>query len=247
MSYTTKGNGAPIIFLPGLFAGGWIWNSVVSNMINSGYSTITFNEAIPIAFEGSIHRALNELDNIVNNSKLPCCIVGNSLGALIALHFAFKKGTDKIRKVIMSGSPGQLEMETGVSLSDLHTGDEEYARILVSHVFHNIKKVAPNIIEKGTSEIKELFHNNHTFNNIVRWLLFSRKYDVPAVLNQISLPIDLIWGEYDKITPIKPWVDITNDFSNLSMEIIEDSGHSPMLEDPVLFSHSLLTSINSYT
>ncbi|SEQ71028.1 alpha/beta fold hydrolase [Basfia succiniciproducens] len=240
MLYETKGNGEPIIFLPGLFAGGWIWNSVVRNIQDKGFKTFTFTDPIPVAFEGSQQKALTELDTITENCSTPVYLVGNSLGALIALHYAFQR-KDRVKGVIMSGAPGQLEMEAGVSLDELKTGKDKYTTLLGSRIFYDQSKIPPH----GIEEVKYLFGTEKIFRNIVRWLYFSRKYDVPDVLQKISIPIDFIWGEYDLITPIEPWIDIAKNFPQTSMTIIKDSGHSPMVEQPELFTEALLRKISS--
>lgn len=236
MLYETKGAGEPIIFLPGLFAGGWIWDTVGQNMVNKGFKIFTFTAPIPVSFDGSQQKAFSELDAITENCSTPVYIVGNSLGALIGLHYASQR-KDRIKGIIMSGAPGQIEMETGVTLEELKTGKDEYTTLLGSRIFYDQSKIPQYAVE----EVKYLFGTEKTFRNIVRWLFFSRKYDVPAVLQNIAIPIDFIWGKYDRITPIEPWIDIAKQFPQTSMTIIKNSGHSPMVEDPEAFTDALLT------
>ncbi|MBN6066051.1 alpha/beta hydrolase [Aggregatibacter actinomycetemcomitans] len=238
MRYETKGNGQPIILLPGLFAGGWIWEPTVQYLLNSGFKTFTFTDPIPVAFDGNPQKAIKALDSITANCNLPVYLVGNSLGALIALHYAAQR-KDKVKGIIMSGAPGQLEMEAGVSLEQLKTGKNEYAALLGTRIFYDQSKIPPH----GIDEVKYLFSTEKIFKNIARWLYFSRKYDVPMVLQDLSIPIDFIWGQYDLITPVDPWIEIAKDFPQTSMTIIKNSGHSPMVEQPEQFIDALLSKL----
>ncbi|WP_237434395.1 alpha/beta fold hydrolase [Dickeya dianthicola] len=123
MLYTKTGSGYPIIFLPGLFAGGWIWNAVVEDIVKKGYSAIVFNESIPVSFGGSYKKAKDALDSVMEMCHKPPYLVGNSLGALIALHYT-SMNLPQVKGLIMSGAPGQIEADAGVSLSELRTGEK---------------------------------------------------------------------------------------------------------------------------
>ncbi|MDG2954689.1 alpha/beta hydrolase [Bisgaard Taxon 10/6] len=238
MPYKTKGNGEPIIFLPGLFAGGWIWDTVVQNITPQGFKTFVFTDPIPVAFEGSQQKAFKELDAITENCSTPIYLVGNSLGALIALHYASQR-KGRVKGIVMSGAPGQLEMEAGVSLDELKSGKDEYTTLLGSRIFYDQSKIPPHAV----AEVKYLFGTEKIFRNIVRWLFFSRKYDVPTVLRNMTIPIDFIWGDHDLITPIDPWILIAKQFPQTSMTIIKNSGHSPMVEQPEQFTAALLAKL----
>ncbi|MEL7628162.1 alpha/beta hydrolase [Pectobacterium aroidearum] len=236
MLYTKTGSGYPIIFLPGLFAGGWIWNAVIENIVDKGYSAIVFNESIPVSFGGSYKKAKDALDSIINMSSEAPYLVGNSLGALIALHYT-SINPNRVQGLIMSGAPGQIEADAGVSLSELRTGEKKYARHLMNNVFFDKSKVP----QCGIDEISHLFSNNQIHKDIVRWLSFSRKYDVPTTLNKVTLPIHFIWGDHDMITPIEPWVALSQKQENVTLSTIENCGHSPMLEKPQNFLDNLLS------
>ncbi|MDY4314807.1 alpha/beta hydrolase [Pectobacterium actinidiae] len=240
MLYTKIGSGRPVIFLPGLFAGGWIWNAVVKKVIDADYSAIVINEPIPVTFSGSYKKANDILQEVVEACDEAPYLVGNSLGSLIALHYT-SLNQSRIKGLVMSGAPGQIEADSGVSLSELRTGNKKYALALLDKIFFDKTKIPQN----GIDEISYLFSNDQVHKNIVRWLSFSRKYDVPTVLNKITIPVNLIWGEHDMLTPVEPWISLSQIQRHVTMSIIKNCGHSPMLEKPNVFLEELLFHLNS--
>ncbi|WP_237434394.1 alpha/beta fold hydrolase [Dickeya dianthicola] len=107
----------------------------------------------------------------------------------------------------------------------------------MGNVYFDKSKVS----QRGIDEISHLFSDNQIHKDIVRWLSFSRKYDVPTALNKITIPTHFIWGDNDMITPIEPWVALSQRKENVTLTAIEDCGHSPMLEKPHAFLDNLLS------
>ncbi|MFK8037808.1 MAG: alpha/beta fold hydrolase [Crocinitomicaceae bacterium] len=61
-------------------------------------------------------------------------------------------------------------------------------------------------------------------------------------LEKITIPSQFLWGKFDFVVPPEVGVDAYNRVSSLSKEIIifENSGHSPMSNEPVKFSQSII-------
>ena len=211
----------PVVCLPGLFAGGWIWDGLVELPATSGLDLTVFNDAIPVTFGNTIDSAVAALDLILEDHQQKPFLVGNSLGALIALHYAALRPS-RVRGLVMSGSPGQVELEAGVTLQELRTGNRRYAEILMSNIFHDKSKVP----ERGIAEVMTIFGDPQTFRNVTRWLSFTRKYDVEEALHRVSTPIHFAWGSHDNITPAEPWTKLAEQFANVDMTIFDGVGHS---------------------
>lgn len=66
-------------------------------------------------------------------------------------------------------------------------------------------------------------------------------------LSEITLPTLLIWGKYDFVTPPSLGNDAFNfiSSSNKSFHLLEQSGHSSMINEPVLFCQLIKDFINS--
>jgi hypothetical protein len=138
MQFRKIGNGTPIVFLPGLFAGGWIWDAVVDKCIEEGFSALVFNNAIPITFGNSFKQAIKVLDMALEGCKEKPFLVGNSLGALISLHYTLQNPS-RIQGLVMSGAPGLIELEAGVQLNQVRTGGDQAEYPFISSGVNTIK------------------------------------------------------------------------------------------------------------
>ncbi|PKF51041.1 alpha/beta fold hydrolase [Enterovibrio nigricans] len=235
MDVSIKGSGQSIILLPGLFAGGWIWDDVANTLCDNGYKVISFNQPIPISLKGSMEYAIKKIDEVVSHCNDKPIIAGNSMGALISLEYT-RLNPSKVCGLIVSGSPGLAELETGVTLADLKTGDVKVARELAARVFFDKTKIPQN----GVEEIASLFGDKRAFINIAKWLGVSRDYNVPQAVKNVPHDIQLIWGDHDEITPISHWENLAESEVNLKVRKVINCGHSPMLEMPIEFSKCII-------
>jgi len=240
MQCNRKGKGTPLVFMPGLFAGGWIWDAVIDKCVAHGFSTVVFRDAIPIAFGCDLKQAMTKLDSILAECEEKPFLVGNSLGALIALQYVVENPS-LIRGLVMSGAPGMIELDT-VPLKKMHTGEIQYARELMDLIFHDKSKIP----ERGVTEIMRLYGERQTFGNIVSWYSYCRKYDVSGALRKLALPIQFIWGQYDRVTPVEPWMGLAEQSKNIRATVIYECGHSPMVESPERFVEAMLPMLHGH-
>jgi pimeloyl-ACP methyl ester carboxylesterase len=61
----------------------------------------------------------------------------------------------------------------------------------------------------------------------------------------LSLPVKLIWGNKDSITPLEQAKDLLTLVPHASLSILKDVGHIPQIEDPSSFQKALLVNLNS--
>ncbi|WP_444957093.1 alpha/beta fold hydrolase [Microbulbifer sp. ZKSA002] len=237
-----------IVFLPGLFARGWIWNQVADACRQQGHKITVIEPSIPEIFMGkldSAHEMIREclqLNGDMDNNIL----VGNSMSGLITLDFAAKH-PELVAGLVISGAPGLEELEAGVSLSDLRGSVPGAANILCERVFRDINRLPKPDYEKGVADIDTIFSTNETFKSVIKWLNISRKYDVHESLEKVRCSIKLIWGDFDQITPAESWRSLASEKDNLDYCEVYDCGHSPMLEKPEAFYQLLSGYISSLT
>lgn len=237
LQFSIQGTGQSVIFLPGLFAGGWIWDKIATNLLNHGYQVISYKDAIPVIFGNRYKQAERALLSVIEQCDTKPILIGNSMGALIALEFT-RNHPEKVHQLIMSGSPGLFEVETGIPQEDLRTGDEKYAAMLIDKVFYDKSAIPPTAVQT----VAELFSDANNCSSMLKWLLFSRNYNVPDAILNIQEKIALIWGQHDEITPVSAWQQLSEQ-ENIWMKIVQNAGHSPMLELPTEFTHHLLNAI----
>lgn len=220
-----------IVFLPGLFASGWIWNNVAKDCKKFGHEITVIEPSIPEIFGGSLKNAHSIIQDCLYQKKEPAILIGNSMSGLIALDFA-SQHPDEVEGLIISGAPGLDELEAGVALADLRKGCPESADILGSRVIYDKSNLPEKDYMKGVCEIQKVFASTDTFKCIIKWLNISRKYQVLNALPNIKCPIQLLWGDHDLITPSASWITLSKQYETISYAEVENCGHSPMLEKP---------------
>jgi pimeloyl-ACP methyl ester carboxylesterase len=92
------------------------------------------------------------------------------------------------------------------------------------------------------------FHN--AYLSTVRSLinpraLFGGNHDVTARLNEIKIPLQLIWGADDPLFPVAHAARAHALVARSRLAVIEGAGHSPQAERPEEFNRVLLNFIDS--
>lgn len=73
------------------------------------------------------------------------------------------------------------------------------------------------------------------------WTQVFPELDITAHADKLQCPIFLGLGRYDYWNPPYLWEPFRPYFKQLTIRIFEQSGHTPQLEEPVLFDETLLT------
>ena len=107
----------PILLLPGLFAGGWIWKPAWDCLIASGFSVAKLTE--PFAALDTESTSIDSLRSVVTcvldeYEIREAVVCGNSLGGLVALDAACHH-PGRIKSLVISGCPG-LGDDAGLGL-----------------------------------------------------------------------------------------------------------------------------------
>ncbi len=77
---------------------------------------------------------------------------------------------------------------------------------------------------------------------------FDKTRVAPPLLDQIEVPVLIIWGEYDRILDVSSIERMRPLLPQAEVIIMEDTGHIPMLERPAETAehyHQFLTQVSS--
>lgn len=158
------------------------------------------------------------LKNIVDKEKDKVILIGHSNGGKIALAFT-NLYPEKVEKLILIDSAGIYHRELPLRIKRL--------------IFKAIAKVGKKLTSSKTmkdllykfareSDYKDLDENTkQTMLNLI-------STDLKQILPQIKIPTLIIWGRYDKTTPLSDGELMHQLIKNSKLEIIEDARHSPM-------------------
>ena len=145
------------------------------------------------------------LKSFINHLDLSDVIlVGNSLGGHLGLLYTIKN-QEKVKALLLTASSGLYEKSFGDGYP--RRGDKEFLRAKIKHTFYDPKMVTDEIVDKCYDAV-----NNRL--TLFRILVISKsaiRDNLSALVPKITIPVGLIWGKNDNVTP--PYV--ADDFHKL--------------------------------
>jgi pimeloyl-ACP methyl ester carboxylesterase len=182
-------------------------------------------------------------------------LIGNSMGGAVALKFTGFY-PDRVDKLVLVDSMGLgQEISLGIRLitlpaivSLLRPGRWMIPSMLRSN-FYNSQRLPPEWIEfrypifaipDRNRVILRLGQSNFNLAG-VRADVYQ---PIVASLPQIDRPTLIVWGEQDRIIPVKHAYVAAAGLPNHQLEIFPDCGHHPYLEYPTKFNRLVLDFLN---
>ena len=225
---------APIVLLPGMIAGAWMWGETPDVLMRAGYRLIVFRDAIGLvtntvdAMADFVARRLDAL--AVERATL----LGASLGSAVALTYAARH-PDRVDAMILSGAPTMVgNAQLGInSFGKLTRGVADAA---ADRLFFDRSRLPDDVVEQTF----RTFLDKRRFVNVVRLMRESGEYDTLAALRAIDVDTLMIWGEDDRISKCADWERILPHVRRGKYVKIPRCGHSPMLEQPARFNCALM-------
>lgn len=165
-----------------------------------------------------------KLDNFI--------LLGNSLGGHVALIYCLSH-PDKVKALILTGSSGLYENAFGGSFPRRESYD--FVKEKVEFTFYNPATATKELVD-------DVFATINDRNRVIRILAMAKsaiRYNMAKEVHKIKIPVDLIWGRNDKITP----PDVAEEFNHLlpdsELHWIDQCGHAAMMEQPAEFNRLL--------
>ena len=240
--YLEKGEGRPLILLHGLMGGVDNFGSMVDIVASAGFKVLAPDLKlfeVPL-LKTSINYLSEYLHDFMEYKKMEKAIlVGNSLGGHIALIFS-KKHAEKVDGLILTGSSGLYEKAMGDTFP--RRGDYDYIKVKTEEVFYDPRTATKELVDK-------VFDIANKRDSVIRLLAFAKsaiRHNMSKDLPNMNMPICLIWGKQDKVTPPHVAEEFQSLFPNSKLFWIEKCGHSPMWEHPEEFSKITIDWINNH-
>lgn len=228
--YSDTGHGRPVLLLHGLFGNVAMWRHTI-NTLQQNYRVIV--PRLPL-FEIPVHRA--NLDNLLEilhefldwHQLTDVTLVGTDIGGQIALCYA-ERYPERVRNIVLSGSSGFLE-NLPVTVKDSDKGFDSVNNH-VQAAFFKKAFATPNLVDK-------VYKTVNTFSKGLHIQFFSqssRKTDISKFLYKLAVPVLLVWGLQDKITPPEVALQFHDLLRNGTVKFIDECGHLPMIEKPEIY------------
>lgn len=229
-----------IILLHGLFGNLSNWNTVKER-----FETIhnVFVPELPLYKKNSKEANLDHYvaflkDYIAANNITKPVLIGNSLGGHIALLYALEYPT-AVDRLVLTGSSGLYESSLDISFPRIN--DFEFISDKVREVFYNQEAISDALIEDVYATIQD----REKALSVVRTAKAARSQNLKDTLYTITLPVLLIWGMQDIVTPISVAEEFFFLLPNAHLHLINHCGHAPMMEHPEEFNRKVDEFLNT--
>ena len=227
--------GKPIILLHGLMGGVENFGEMV-DFISEEYKVYGLDLKL---FEGSILKVsvkslsdyLHEFMNHLGLSS--ATLIGNSMGGHIALIFS-KEHPEMVDSMVLTGSSGLYESAMGDSFP--RRGDKEYIRTKTEEVFYNPAVATDELVDR----VFEIANNRVSILRLLGYAKSAIRHNMAEDLPKFKMPVCLIWGEHDKVTPPKVAHEFHELLPNSELNWMPLCGHAAMWEHPQEFSKIVL-------
>jgi len=227
--------GQPIILLHGLMGGIDNFGEMV-DFISAEYKVYGLDLKL---FEGSLLKvsvkSLSDyLYKFMKHLNLKSAVlIGNSMGGHIGLIFA-KEQPKMVDGLILTGSSGLYESAMGDSFP--RRGDKEYIRKKTEEVFYDPKVATDELVDN----VFAIANNRITILKLLGYARSAIRHNMAEDLPNLTMPVCLIWGEHDKVTPPKVAHEFHSLLPNSELNWVPLCGHAPMWEHPEAFSKVVL-------
>ena len=159
-------------------------------------------------------------------------LLGNSLGGHVGLIYT-RDHLDRVASLTLTASSGLYENAFGSSFP--RREDKNYIKEKVAVTFHDPKHATPELVD-------ECFEAVNDRNKVLRILSIAKsaiRHNMAKDLSSMDLPVCLIWGRNDIITPPEVAEEFEAGFPDADLFWIEACGHAPMMEHPEEFNRIL--------
>ncbi|WP_222597276.1 alpha/beta fold hydrolase [Chitinophaga pinensis] len=148
-------------------------------------------------------------------------ITGGHVGILYAHRYAAN-----VKSMLLTGSSGLYENNTLGTFPKRHS--RTYIQERVEYTFYDAKTATPALVD----EVFAIVQDNRKCFRIVKTAKTAQRNYVTKELPEINMPVLLIWGADDNITPPAVAEEFEKMLPNVKLVYLKECGHAPMMEKP---------------
>ncbi len=232
--YCEEGSGEAIVLLHGLFGALSNFNRLIDFFRSSYKVEIPLLPLYDLELDQTtVSGMVDYIDAFIEFKKLDKVhLIGNSLGGHIAqLYYLRKPG--KVKTMTLTGSSGLFENSLGDTYP--RKGDYEYVKKKTEATFFDPAMATKDL----TDEVFEIVNNRAKAIRLVSMAKSALRHNLRDEVPNMKLPVCLIWGKNDNITPAFVGEEFRKLLPNAELHLIDNCGHAPMMEQPEEFNHIL--------
>lgn len=229
--YIEVGEGAPIILLHGLFGALSNFKDVIKKFSPKYKILIPLLPiyTLPVLNTNvkALAKFLRDFIEFKNFSKVN--LLGNSLGGHVALVYT-KEHMHKVNTMVLTGSSGLYENAMGGTFP--RREDKEFIRKKVAYTFYDPKHATDELVD----EVYGIVNDRGKLVRILSLAKSAIRHNMANDLKNFTMPVCLIWGKQDTITPPEVAEEFHRLLPNSDLFWIDQCGHAPMMEQPEQFN-----------
>jgi pimeloyl-ACP methyl ester carboxylesterase len=237
--YIEEGEGEVLLLLHGLMGALSNWDDVIHEFKDRYKVVIPLLPIydLPLLTTGvkSISKFIHKFIKYKKFDEV--VLLGNSLGGHVGLIFVISH-PELVKALVLTGSSGLYENAFGGSFPKRE--NYEFIREKVAFTFYSPETATKELVD----EVYEAVNNR---NKVIRILAMAKsaiRHNMSKDLHKIKVPVSLIWGKNDRITP----PEVAEEFKTLipqsELNWIDECGHAPMMEQPQEFNKILNAFLN---
>ena len=251
--------GRPILLVHGTAAWSGFWREVADHLAARGWRVIAidlppfgWSERDPGQRYDRVTQA-ERLSAIITSLGQPATVVGHSFGAGPVTELAVRHPGQLRGVVLVDAALGELDPAAESSLAGMMRS-LPVAELATSASVTNPNQLEPLLrsmiarkdkAQRWVSTLREPMIREGTTAAYAAWLpnLFAKQDGAlsrkSAQLRGIKVPVALIWGDADTVTPLQQGQRIADLTRARSLQVLPGVGHIPHIEDPQGFRTAL--------
>jgi pimeloyl-ACP methyl ester carboxylesterase len=249
IKYREQQQGHPytLLFIHGFGAGSHYWreleehfagryNTVALDLKGFGYSAKPKDGNYRLRDQADLVQAFIQAKNLSN-----VILVGHSLGGAVALLTSFQLPSDKVKGLILLDNAyfGQelpdfirlLRTPVVNTVGPALLPDRFLVKQMLQKVFSDQTKITEAMIQQYAAYLKSP-GAYYALRQTARQIIPDNVDEIIQQTIDLKIPVLIIWGEEDRILPLKNGRQLHENLKGSELIVIPGSGHSPHEEKP---------------
>lgn len=232
--YIEEGEGEVLLLLHGLMGALSNWTDVVQEFKKEYKVIIPLLPLydLPLLTTG-VKTLAKFVHKFVKYKKLKnITVLGNSLGGHVGLIYTLNHQED-VKALVLTGSSGLYENAFGGSFPRRESYD--FIKEKVEFTFYDPATATKELVD----EVYQIVNDRIKVIKILAMAKSAIRHNMSKDIYKIKVPVCLIWGKDDKITPPEVAVEFNQLLPDSELNWVDLCGHAPMMERPVEFNAHL--------
>lgn len=245
INYKIAGSGPAVLVLHGWGGSSDSWKKVVEVLSNSGFLVIIpdlpgFGKSRTPPKTWGVSEYAECIDNFAKSLNLEkFFLIAHSFGGRISIKFAASH-QEKIEALILCASAG-IKPKPGLKTKIIYWLSRIGNAVLTPQIFARLKDGLRNVLYIFLRH-KDYVKAKGNMRDVIKKVL---EEDLTNELSGIKIKTLLIWGENDRLVPVKYAGIFKEKIKDSELVILPKIGHSPHLEIPQELSRLIVNFLKS--